>query len=504
MKKYIIFLLISFVLVSCYEEITDSPVGNSPPNTGLFLYPDSTISSQPSRLRISWWGDDPDGVIVGFYFTWDGINWSFTASNDSLFALQIGETDINYTFKVSAVDDGGNGMYDAQVFQNNINYGPEPFIDANNNGSYDSGEKFFDIGLIDPTPAEIDFPIKNSSPSIFWNELSFLPDTSYAVMSFGWEAEDIDGNESIININVALNDTSDTLNIVSLDGAVRRITLRLSEGSTSLMDILIDGNPNNIASEKLPGIVLNGDNKLFVQAVDISGAKSSFISLPGEDETWYVKNSGGKILIVDDYRTSDNSAAFYSAIFDSIGLTGFYDIYDIHNQLPPYLNVTFLETIKLYDYIFWYTDNNPSLDLAASSTQKFIDAGGRIFYSMQFSQSIDLTLIQAFLPINADSSDYEPSVLGGVEVSAQLTDPSYPDLQTTLSIFRVRSFYLPQLGALPIYYFPNNVLNGHIGFTDNQKRIFFIGLPLHRMNGGEANVKDLFNKVLFNDFGLTL
>ncbi len=209
MIKFIpVFLLISLYLISCKTEITDNPSENKAPDTGLFLYPDSVISSQPSKINVHWWGDDPDGIITGFYFTWDGKNWTFTKSNDSLFALQIGAKDTNYTFMVSSVDDGGNGVYDSDIIQNGINFGPEPFIDLNNNNQHDAGETFYDIGLIDPTPAAFNFPIKNSSPTIFWNDLSVLPDTSFPVMSFGWEAEDIDGNESIQNINIALNDTS--------------------------------------------------------------------------------------------------------------------------------------------------------------------------------------------------------------------------------------------------------------------------------------------------------
>ncbi len=500
-KTFCLLILFSVSFISCYEEITDNPIGNKSPETGVFLYPDSTVSSQPSRLKISWWGDDTDGLVIGFYYTWDGINWQFTSSNDSLFALQIGAADTSYIFRVSAVDDGGNGQYDNQVIQNQINYGPEPFTDSNGNGVYDIGENFIDIGLIDPTPAEIKLPIKNSAPQIFWSELSTLPDTSFSVMSFGWEATDLDGDETIVNINVALNDTN---NAIRLGGGVRRITIRpFTNSSNPLMEVLIDGNPSNIAPEKLSGLILNGENKIYVQAVDISGAKTPFISLPGEDKSWYVRNPKGNLLVIDDYQSSDGTDAFYNAILDSIGYAGKYDVYDIRNQIPPYINVTFLETIKLFDAILWYTDSNPSLDIAAVSSQKFIDAGGKIFYSMQFQQSVDLTLLQSFLPINPDSSDYRSSVLGTVSITAANTDPSYPDLTTTGGLFRVRSFYPNQIGAEPVYYFSNNELKGYIGFTDSQKNMFFIGVPLHRMNNGDANVKELIEKVLFQDFGLT-
>jgi len=498
-----IILLLTLLITSCYDDIADNLIGNQPPDTGVFLYPDSTIADQPSRLNVSWWGDDPDGLIVGFYFTWDGVNWSFTQSTDSLFALQIGETDTLYAFKVSAVDNGGNGVYDKQIVQNNINYGAEPFTDKNGNGVYDEGENFIDIGLIDPTPAVINFPITNTAPEISWTkDLSFVPDTSFAVMSFGWEASDIDGDATITAINVALNDTTNPDNVVSLDGEVRRITIRPTSGSENVLDILIDGSSSNIASSKLHGIKLNANNRIFVQAVDISGAKSPFISMPGNDSNWFVKKSEGKILIVDDYGTSDNAPTFYADIMNQIGLSGKYDVYDIKSSDIPYMNVTFLETIKLYKYIFWYSDNNPSLDLAATVADKYTSAGGKIFYSLQFPQSTDLTVVQAFLPISADSSDYKTSLLSGVKVGPVAGQLAYPELQTTISLFRARSFYLTALGSIPIYYFPNGEMKGNIGFFDSEKKVFFIGLPLHRLNGGSANVKELFNRVLKEDFGL--
>ena len=165
MKKLLlllIFISTFYILITCTEEGVNNPVGNQSPDTGLFLYPDSTIRPQQSRLRVHWWGDDKDGLIVGYYFSWNDDPWEFTSSNDSLFALKIGANDTTYNLSVYSVDNGGNNVYDHQISQNGINYGPEPFIDENGNGIYDSGEFFYDIGLIDPTPAEFDFPFSSA------------------------------------------------------------------------------------------------------------------------------------------------------------------------------------------------------------------------------------------------------------------------------------------------------------------------------------------------------
>lgn len=497
-------LILGLFFASCFDNPSDSPIGNQPPDTGLFLYPDSTISQQPSRLKVSWWGDDPDGVVIGYYFSWDGTNWSFTSRNDSLFSLQIGASDTTYMFMVAAVDDGGNGKYDNVVIRNNINFGPEPFVDANGNGVFDAGEAFFDIGLVDPTPAAQNFPIKNSAPEIEWNTFSTLPDTSFPVMSFGWEASDIDGDASIQSIQIALNDTS---NFIALDGSVRRITVRPlnSNPNSDQLQVLIDGSQTNIADNLLSGIILNGNNRIYIQAVDISGASSGWIALPDTGKTWYVKKPVGELLILDDYSSFDDDPGFYFQMMDSLGLSNKYSYYNIHASILPFINITFFETIKLFKYLIWYSDNNPSLDLANATSQKFIDGGGKILYSLQFPQNIDLTFIQGFLPmISADSSDYRPSIPGGSHIISDTTSSEYPNLITTGgSLFRIRSFYLPSgLTAQPIYYLPNNNRNSFIGFASNEKNLFFIGLPLHKLNGS-GTVKQLLEKVLFEDFNLT-
>ncbi len=508
MKKVLLLTITIFLivfLISCGEEFIDNPTGNKPPDTQIALFPDSTISPQASRLKVSWWGDDPDGLIVGFYYSWDGINWTFTDKNEIIFSLQIGAADTTYTFYVSAADNGGNGVYDNKVFQNGIDFGPEPFVDANDNGIYDAGEKFFDIGLIDPTPAALKFPLKNTAPTIAWNSLSTLPAVSFPVMSFGWDADDLDGVGTILNINIALNDTSDLNNIVSLDGGVRTITLRTKDFTSAnpLMDILIEGIETNIFYKKLQGLKLDNYNKIFVQAVDISGAKTSFISLPDTGKTWFVKKPKGDILIMDDYPTIDNAAGFYDAMMDSLGLNNRYDVYDFASLKPPFTNVTFLQTLKLFKYILWYTDNSPSLDLASASVPLFIDGGGKVFFSMQFPQNVDPVALQGFLPINADSLYSRNSISQNTIVSADTTNPAFPTLTTTGTIFRIKSFYLNPNGAIPVYYFPNKELNGFIGFFNNTKSLFFYGLPLHKSNGGAANIKNLMSKIFFEEFGVT-
>ena len=503
--------VVILIFFSCKEEVVNNPQKNQPPDTGLFLFPDSTISQQPSRLHVHWWGDDPDGVIRGYYFKWVGIDsgWTFTASNDSIFALPIGSVDTTYDFLVSAVDAEGNGIYDADIFQNGIDYGPEPFVDLNNNGIRDNNEPFYDVGLIDPTPASLLFPIKNTPPVLEWDELSVLPDTSFPVMTFKWIANDLDGNESIQKINISLNDTS---NFVSLDGSIRLITIRVKDPLAAVpeMEILINGSDQNIYSEPLEGLLYNADNKFYVQALDLSGAVSNRLVLPDTNGVWYVKKPKGQVLIFDDFNGGSSDLqvkTFYRNIFNTIGggsLADKYDEYDLAKQPLPFENVTLYETMRLFKYTFYYAVSNPRLDLLNIVTNKYLQDGRKIAFSMTFQDSssnfsFDLSTLQGFLPID-NVSNYLSFLLAGADVLPVQND--YQPLKTTSTISYVRTFIPNSVVTTELYEISSSQINGSMAFITNEKNEFFIGLPLHLCNGGNANVSNLLEKVFFDEFGL--
>ncbi len=517
MIKYYLTILFSLVLlIGCSEEISDNKNQDKAPNTFLFLYPDdgADLNRQKSRLSVHWWSDDPDGVVIGYLFKWEGIdaNWSFTTKNDSTFSLPIGTADTNYVFLVASIDNSGNGVFDEQVIYNGSNIGSEPYIDANNNGRYDLGEEFTDFGNIDPTPANSKFPIKNTAPTIKWNKLSVLPSETYPVITLGWDAADLDGDESIIGINIALNDTN---NFIKIKGSARLVTLRCKNynDTNPLMEILIDGLENNLQSEKLTGLKLNDNNKIYIQSVDISGAKSPFAALPDEGINWFVRKPKGKLLIVDDYNGGTAAESFYSSVFTEMqngALVNKYDIFNMENIKLPYSSITFLETIKLFKYIYWYTDTSPSMDLAAISTQKYIQSGGKIAFSMVFQDSsdtfpFDKSYLQNFLPIDSLGQKRPLNFLiSGATLLPSSAGSGYPLLKTSTTISWVRTYGPNASSSIKVYDLTSNQLNGNIGFFDLGKTLFFVGLPLHQCDGNVGSVKQLLEKVFFEEFGYSL
>lgn len=519
MKKIIQFSLVlalGLIFYSCSEKITGTKVENIPPETKIFLFPDAenSISKQKSKLRVFWWGDDPDGFVIGYYIKWENEPWAFTTKTDSTFTLAISGMDTSYTFFVAAVDNFGNGKYDNQVFRNGINFGPEPFEDKNRNGVYDNGETFIDIGNVDPTPAKFRFPIKNSPPEISFQKNSEVPETTFTAASFAWNVSDIDGDESVQKLYIALNDTS---SFVEIPGHITFITIVARPPFSSDVvnaDIFFGTSTTQPYHTQLPNLKLNALNRFYIKAKDIAGAFSKTIVMPDTTKKWFVKKPKGEILLIDDYTIADNAEVFYLRILDSLGLGNKYDYLDIKFGktsttpgifLPKFINPTFTETMRLFKAVFWFTDNDPALEVAQLSIRNYTERGGRILLSMIFPQIFDTRSLGDFLPIDSVS----PAPISfipfntAVNVTPEGIAQNYPRLQrdNAGTVARIRTFFPSSAAATNLYTLGMSG-NPIIGFKDNEGRRIFIGLPLHRLNGGQSNVKEFFRKVFIDEFGV--
>lgn len=508
-----IILLLIIAVAACTESGTEPRNGNQAPDTKIFLFPDNpdSINQQKSRLQVHWWGEDPDGAILGYYYRWIGLddNWSFTPLNDKLFSLPIGSADTTYVIEVMAVDIEGNRRYDNSVIWNGDDIGPEPFIDENGNGIWDEGEFYYDLGLIDQTPASMKFPIKNSPPIIEWNKESVIPEETFPVITVAWNASDLDGDESIVSIDLAIND----LNLaVELPGNTRLVTLRIIDVDAvePEFEILINGSKDKIYDKTLTGVKLDDFNRLYIRATDISGSSSEVQSLPDTSRTWFIKKPKGDLLIVDDFNNGGNAATFYENLFNSIDNGNYsnkYDVLDIELTQLPFANITFLETMKLFKYIYWYSDSSPSLELTSSVTQKFIINGGKIGYSMTIQKpsssfDFDLATIQSFLPIEDFGEESPLSFMGsGANILPITGFAEYPQLRTESTISYVRT-YITTSKAKDVHNLSSDQISGTISLINNGKELFFIGLPLHQSNAIDGSVKELIEKVFIDEFGM--
>lgn len=525
MKKLLQYLtgaLVVFVLSSCYDDLPNNPVSNKPPKTYISIFPDSSISQQESSVRLHWWGDDPDGLVVGYFLSVDGVNWKFTTNNDSLISFIILGTDTTYSFRVAAVDNSGNGKYDSQIISNGINFGAEPFTDLNGNNRWDAGESYIDCGAIDPNPSTLRLPLKNSPPTINFlvdrnNNTILIPDTTFTVASFGWTIKDLDGDNTIKKVFIALNDTTQK---IELPPNTRFVTLKAEppfNSNTVECDVYLGTTINVPYSVKLRGLKLNQFNRFYVFCEDIAGARSSLIAMPAENSNlkWYVKKPIGDILIVDDYGVNDNTSLFYYRMMDSLNLSNRYDVWDIKLGktstnppllLPKILSPMFLETLTLFKVIIWYTDNDPTLEPAQIAIRNYTNGGGKVLFSMMFPQLFDPRGLSDFLPIDSLS----PAPISVIPRNTRINPIqegltlNYPPLAIddgTVPVARIRTYYPNPVAAKNLYSLdlPNQPI---ISFKTADSKIIFLGLPLSRVNGSPFNAKAFLSKVLFQEFGV--
>lgn len=457
MHKALPYIVLVIVLLSgCSKRYPNEPIPNQPPKTYIALDPDGALRRTVSLQHIHWWGVDPDGFVVGYYFSLDNQHWTFTTQTDSVFTFRLNRLDTTYSFFVAAVDDQG---------------------------------------VRDPHPASLLYPVQNTPPSVAYLLTSAVPETTYTVATFQWTGTDIDGNETITNYFYALDDTSNPSRWKTLPGSANLVTLFKSDG-------LVEGN-----------------HAFYLKAQDVAGAYSQTVRMPDTNKVWYVREPKGDFLIVRDYLPSDFAVTFYKQMFDTLmgGRLGSKDVLDIKlgasaiskgKFVPPLINPTFTETLKLFKYVYWYADNSPSLDILQASLPGFKKAGGKVFLASGFPQYIPAQGgLGDFFPIDNIESSYFTSILLGKD-SIVAVDPSYPTLvRDSLGfIYTFPRGILPKVNARVLYQMQNSTRwpgQPIMGVKDaDQPSFVLLAAILHRFGTPPNRAAALLRRVFRDEFGV--
>jgi len=360
---------------ACDTGIQGSLNDNQPPKTFLTVneinLPDDV--RLVSQVNISWWGDDPDGYIVGYEFRiGDDTDapWTFTTRTDSTFVLPIeeGDMDADVRFTVRAVDNDGD---------------------------------------VDPDPPSLVFPIRNSPPEISFRLNETPPDSTYRVFSFGWNASDPDGEANLNRIEVAMNDTTEWQ---SLPIDVTFLTVRIDDTVDPATTEVFLGRALNTSDINFDNINVDGDNEFFIRAVDNAAA----VSEPAIHE-WHIKKQTSRILFLNDYSGSSSNvrAQQHIDLLAEVGINtiDYMDISDgvaqggnrvqlsqafPHRSLAaPTINAMLAE----WDHIYWLSDDlNRNIGYAIEMTLDFFDEGGTMFINMPTRNLASDNPIFQFLP----------------------------------------------------------------------------------------------------------
>ena len=449
------------LLAGCDTDISGEPFGNQSPETELSVRDSSLADNLNDEDRLtstvfaSWVGDDPDGFVDAFEFRFYDVtenpgpedNWISTISNDTLVLLPIqsGNKVADVVFEVRSIDNEG---------------------------------------ARDPSPARTVFPIQNSPPTIRISSFDLPPDTTFALFSIAWSANDPDGEQNLDRIEISLNDS---LNYVPLPVDVDFITLqaenlgRDAAGNTTDARVFLGRGyvPSDIS---VPGLELDADNILFLRSVDDTDTTSVV-----ERFEWHVKSSNSRILFVNDFRKSTNPrvTAYHRGLLSTyLPPNEPVDVWKISDPfvtgntgnaprseaLPPNAVPTLRQFLGLYDYIYWVssastnsvTGNN--FPLAASVMDLFFDQGGKMMIHSPITQPLDPEAnasnpAVAILPINdlviPPDSLRRLSLSPGAEVTPLNPIPGIsaplPDLQIQQFVIGALPFVATGASIVPLY-----------------------------------------------------
>ncbi len=555
------------LIPSCQQRIADTPLGNQAPTTHLWLDPDSTVGIGVSKQHLHWFGDDPDGLVRGYLLGYmkvnstissppqpDTIRYWWTTANDTSIAFPLDTLFRRYLVVVRAVDEKFTGLPQGSI----VRLSPLAFWDKNGDGLFDGD----DVSLptldpsMDPTGAALTFPIRNTPPTVTFlqnpNDPTVTlrqPDTTFTAVTFGWTASDPDGNNTLVSYRIALNDTLDPSHWLTLplrDSVVTLVVPRLrsdAAGPTVTADVYAGAFLGRQLIGTLPNMKLDDLNRLYLQVKDVAGEYSTAITMPSGNDHWFVKRPRGKLLLVSDYLNSDQALAlstYYTSIHAVPGFTdpASIDILNIDlgvtladksggktgTLVPPYADPALIQTFLLYDYVVWYTDQQPSLGTAQLTIFPYIQNGGKVLFSTSFVNTIDPRgALRDFAPIDSVSSvdlgttrpTVPPAVAGDTRIPASflvyadssISTDIYPQLQFNSTpsnhILFMRPIYR-RADARYLYHLQPDTRNRYIGepniaVIDGQNTIIFVGLPLHLLNNTTkgSGLVSFFSKALF-------
>lgn len=400
MKRFFFFLVCFSFLYACKEE-EGEPKANQAPETTFSveefnLNGDSRLNS---IVRLSWYGKDPDGYVVAYEVSQNGSSWQRTNTQDSTFRFSL---------------NSGSDTADIQLYVRAID----------------------NLGLADPSPDFVRIPIKNTPPQIAFDEDLTIADTAYIAATTEWQATDLDGDETITEVQISVNgkawftisQTKKIFTLVPTDPTV-------SDTVSARIYYDTDENP---ASGFVEGLVVNDTNKIYIRAIDQAGTVSKLDT----STTFYLKGKVHDVLVVSGVSGATNGA--YRRALDSAQIQ-----YDYLSLLasggiyrPKLWNVTFKLALTSYDKLFFYSNedtylnpytniSNLLLEFAAPSLQAFANQGGKYFISTAFGSQVVIDGFVGLLPIRSRSATNTTNafLMRDSALVAQL--PNFPNIVNT-------------------------------------------------------------------------
>ena len=479
--------IVSVLFITCKTDIAGDLLPNQPPET--FTVVDTIIRPSEDRLEslveIQWWGNDPDGYITGYEYTFDdpvtsSTVWSFTTVQDSVFLLQTppGEDTADFRFSVRSIDNQG---------------------------------------LRDESPASASYPVRNSNPTIKFTAGTNSPELSFPIVRYFWEGDDPDGADNVSHYELYWNDTTNSPYTVDVN-VTSAIFAANDPSSSGVQNCQIFLNNNEAPeSSELEGMLVGGWNRLYIRSVDQSDARSNY----AWSDSIYIKKVQSNTLLVNAYSGGSASILdFYATRLQNQGITVFDTTTLFDGLVVPQLaadNLTQEKVFDLFDLVIWFGNNaESSLSLAQKTTGSFFADGGKLFMSVYVSSSFDQqSNFLDFTPIAELVDPSDTTLL--LEIGAQMLpeEAGWPILESTSIVGVVRPIVL-QIGAEALYsggitarddatlslnpWLGQSITMGRKKDGGGNTNFIVSTLEVHRLNG-MSNMDDLFTKIISEEFG---
>lgn len=433
-----------------------------------------------SIVSLSWYGTDPDGYVVGFEFSFDQQNWFYTNQQDSTFQFSIssGSDTTDIDFYIRAIDN---------------------------------------LNTKDPSPDYLKIPIKNTPPTVKFDEDLSLPDSVFLVSTTAWAANDIDGIETITQVLISLNGQAwYEVNKNKKTFSLAPSNANASDTTQALIYYDADQNP---ASSFVEGLILNDTNRLYIKAIDQAGTESK-VDTSGP---FYVKGKKNDILMVGGI--DGNARSIYQTTLNNVNVD--YDFLDLLASgglyRPKVWNITFRLQLSFYDKLFFFSNetiflnsySNVSgllLEFAAASLQQYANSGGKYFISTNFDHNQNIDGFVGVLPIaSVSTKNYGDARL--YQDSAIVSDlPGYPDLKpTSFAISGIGVYNIDSLDTEVLYEanvvdrrpttpWPDTKIIASGRRVNGKLNQIYFGLQLWELYQDPLQLEALFNQIFNVEF----
>lgn len=479
MRSYLQLLLtltFGVALVSGCDK--GEPVGNTPPETRISideinLTGDNRLNSE---VTLSWYGTDKDGYVKGYEISSDNVTWVFTTSQDSTFQFDIpaGQDSVDVDLYVRAIDNEDE---------------------------------------VDPTPAYLEIPLKNTPPVAKIETTTQTMGTSIGVATYRWTSTDQDGDESITTAEIKFNngawyEVPVNQNLISFV-----IDPSIPSGPTTAS--VYYANNSTPETSTIDGLEAGGSNVLYLRTKDIANSYSDVdtalavtLVLPTSD-----------LLVVNGQSAS--VATTYQTALNNSGITYDYLDYGTNGGVnqPAFWSPTVNLLLQQYDRLFIHSDaqvfqnqatgqTGPLLALMGSAVQEFTNSGKKVLVTTSFGTLSDLSGITGTYPMTDVVTSSGLVRIYPDSVTYPLFDSlSYPLLQSSNVLVGItpivksadaENFYRTQLTPLSGWS-GDNLVGVRRRYQGNISEVLF-SMELWRFNKNPQMLEDILNQILTNDF----